>query len=96
MAHDNGESIGETSEQACDPDGARALMVVAGYPGGEGFPELELMTTPNTKRDGLVIANILKQELGLAVNVQTVEVSVQIERFTAIDVERRLGGAGGD
>ena len=90
------EAIAETSEQAYDSEGARELLAAAGYPGGEGFPELELMVRPSERRDGLVIANILKQELGIDVKVETVEFSVQIDRFTAMDYQMRLGGSGGD
>ena len=90
------EAIGETSAQAYDPEGARKLLADAGYPGGEGFPSLELMVRPSERRDGLVIANILKQELGIEVEVATVEFSVQIDRFTAMDYQMRLGGSGGD
>ena len=53
----------------------------AGYPGGKGFPEIKLQTTPNTKRDGLVVANILKQVLGINVIVDPKDFSVGIEEF---------------
>jgi peptide/nickel transport system substrate-binding protein len=90
------DSIAETSEQAYDPDGARELLAAAGYPNGEGFPTLELVVRPSERRDGLVIANILKQELNIDVEVQAIEFSVQIDRFTAMDYTMRLGGSGGD
>lgn len=90
------ENIGKTSEQAFDPDGAKALMASAGYPDGKGFPELELVTTPSQKRYGLVISNIYKQVLGIKVTVVTKEFSVQIEDFNKMDFDMRLGGSGGD
>ena len=90
------ESLAETSEQAYDPDGAKELMAAAGYPGGAGFPEIKLQTTPNTKRDGLVVANILKQVLGITVNVDPKDFSVGIEEFNKMDFDMRLGGSGGD
>lgn len=90
------ESIGEKSEQAFDPDGAKALLASAGYPDGKGFPTLDLVTTPSQKRYGLVIANIYKQVLGITVNVVTKEFSVQIEEFNKMDFDMRLGGSGGD
>lgn len=90
------DDLSESSEQAFDAAGAQALLTEAGYPGGEGFPELELMVRPSEKRDGLVIANILNQVLGITVKPVTTEFSVQIERFTAMDFQLRLGGSGGD
>lgn len=90
------ENIGKVSEQAFDPEGAKALMEAAGYPGGSGFPTLDLVTTPSQKRYGLVIANIYKQVLGISVNVVTKEFTVQIEEFNKMDFDMRLGGSGGD
>lgn len=88
--------IEEKSEQAFDPEGARALMAAAGYPNGKGFPELEMMTTPNTKRDGQVLANILKKTLGIKVKVSPKEFSVGIADFGSLNFDMRLGGSGGD
>jgi ABC-type transport system substrate-binding protein len=90
------EDIATTSEQAYDPDGAKALLAEAGYPGGDGFPELDLIVRPSEKRDGLVISNIFKSVLGIKVNVVQKEFSVQIEDFNRMDFDMRLGGSGGD
>ena len=90
------QDIGSKSDQAFDPDGAKALLAEAGYPGGEGFPELDLVTTPDQKRYGLVLSNIYKQVLGITVNVVTKEFTVQIEEFDKMDFDMRLGGSGGD
>ena len=90
------DTLAETSEQAYDPEGAKQLMADAGYPNGEGFPEIKLQTTPNTRRDGLVVANILKQVLGISVVVDPKDLSVGIEEFNKMDFDLRLGGSGGD
>ena len=90
------EAIMDTSEQAHDPEGAKALMEKAGYPNGEGFPTIRLQTTPDEKRNGLVVANILKQTLGINVTVDPKEFSVGIEEFNNMDFDLRLGGSGGD
>ena len=90
------ENLAQTSLQAFDPEGAQQLMADAGYPGGEGFPTLKLQTTPNTRRAGLVVANIYKQVLGITVEVDPQEFSVGIEQFNKMDFDLRLGGSGGD
>lgn len=90
------ETLAETSEQAFDPEGAQQLLGEAGFPGGEGFPTLKLQTTPNTRRAGLVVANIYKQVLGITVEVDPKEFSVGIEEFQKMEFDLRLGGSGGD
>lgn len=57
---------------------------------------MQLITTPNTKRNGLVVANIYKQVLGITVNVAPMEFSVGIDLFDRNDYDMRLGGSGGD
>jgi len=90
------ETLAETSEQAFDPEGAKALMAEAGYPGGSGFPDLKLQTTPNNKRAGQVVANILRQVLGINVIVDPKDFSIGIEEFNKMEIDLRLGGSGGD
>ena len=96
MAFYYDEDIANKSLQAFDPEGAKQLMADAGFPDGKGFPELELITTPSGKRNGLVIANIYKQVLGITVNVTPKEFSVGIEDFNNMEFDMRLGGSGGD
>lgn len=90
------EDLASTSAQAYDPEGAKALMAEAGYPDGKGFPELKLQTTPNTKRAGQVVANILKVTLGISVVVDPKDFSIGIEEFNKMEIDLRLGGSGGD
>ncbi len=96
MAYYYDNDIAKTSEEAYDPEGARKLLADAGYPGGKGFPELELSTTPGGKRLGLVIANIYKTVLGISVKLVTQEFSVGIENFDKMDFDLWLSGSGGD
>ncbi|GJM22283.1 MAG: ABC transporter permease [Planctomycetota bacterium] len=51
----------------CDPERARALLADAGFPGGEGFPELRLLYPHNeTNRDFCdAIATQWRRELGI-------------------------------
>ena len=96
MAFYYDEDIANKSQQAFDPEGARQLLADAGFPGGEGFPELELITPPAGKRNALVLSNIYKQVLGITVTVVPKEFSVGIEDFNNMEFDMRLGGSGGD
>jgi hypothetical protein len=65
--------------------------VRAGFPGGEGFPELNLITT-RRRNSRLVVANIYKTVLGIQVNVTT---KVLGHRGTSnMEFDMRLGGSG--
>ncbi|MET0773590.1 MAG: peptide ABC transporter substrate-binding protein [Candidatus Limnocylindrales bacterium] len=46
-----------------DPDAARAALAAAGYPGGEGFPDVTLVTS-GTQYDAAIAAE-LRRELGV-------------------------------
>ncbi|MDX1779729.1 MAG: ABC transporter substrate-binding protein [Thalassovita sp.] len=96
MAYYYDDGIADKSAQAFDPEGARELMAAAGYPGGKGFPELEMITTPSQKRNGLVLANIYKQVLGITIKIVPKEFSVGIQDFNNCEFDLRLGGSGGD
>lgn len=59
-----------------DPDKCQALLAEAGYPGGQGLPELEYITSvgfyPKTREYGELIAAML-QEQGFPVKLTTLE-----------------------
>ena len=90
------EAISETSNQRFDPEGARQLMADAGYPGGEGFPTLRLTCTPTGRREAQVAASILKENLGITVELDTKEWTVNVEEFDAMTWDLRTSGSGGD
>jgi ABC-type transport system substrate-binding protein len=52
---------------AHDPDGARALLAEAGYPGGRGFPTTVLLGGSTEDR---AFAAEIRRELGVSVNVE--------------------------
>ena len=57
---------------------ARELLANAGFPGGRGFPDLELSTWPISAPVSEVLQEMWKKELGLNVKLLTREAKVQI------------------
>jgi oligopeptide transport system substrate-binding protein len=64
-----------------DVDQARRLMAEAGYPGGEGFPEVELLF--NTSEAHKQIAEVLQQQWNEALGVQVKLVNQEWKAFLA-------------
>ena len=70
-----------------DPEKARALLAEAGYPGGGGFPETEIIF--NTSEGHLHIAEVLqsmwKEELGVKVKLLNQEWKVYLNTVSKMD-----------
>ncbi len=90
------EKLAEESNQKSDADAAKKLMEEAGYPNGEGFPKLRLLCTPSQRREATVIANLLKQNIGIEVEIQPKDFPVLIEDFDKMDWDLVRLGSGGD
>jgi ABC-type oligopeptide transport system substrate-binding subunit len=60
---------------AYNPDGARQLLVEAGYPQGKGFPEVELAQfySPSAEESGRYYAEQWRQTLGIPITYQILE-----------------------
>lgn len=58
-----------------DPARARALLAEAGFPGGRGFPRLELMTTSREVQKTMAeaVQGMWKQHLGIHVDIRSCE-----------------------
>lgn len=58
-----------------DPEKARALLAEAGFPGGAGFPRLELMTTSREVQKTMAeaIQGMWKKHLGIHVDIRSCE-----------------------
>lgn len=58
-----------------DPEKARALLAEAGFPGGTGFPRLELMTTSREVQKTMAeaIQGMWKKHLGIHVDIRSCE-----------------------
>jgi ABC-type transport system substrate-binding protein len=80
-----GESVAELkSVQNYDPALAGQLMDEAGYPGGQGFPKLTLYTReayPALLNAAEAIAAMLKDNVGVEVEVQDLEYSIFTEGY---------------
>lgn len=88
--------INETSEQRFDLEAAQQLLADAGYPGGEGFPTLKLLTTPAGRREGEIIVEMLRQNLNIEVELDIKDFTVLIEDSNAMNYDLLRLGSGGD
>ena len=88
--------INETSEQRFDLEEAQRLLAEAGFPNGEGFPTLKLLITPAGKREGEIIADILKKNLNIDVELDIKDWTVLVELNNTMDFDMLRIGSGGD
>ncbi len=90
------ETLGKDSPQRYELDVARKLLADAGFPGGKGFPKLKLLTSPARRRESQVVANILKRNLGIQVELDTKDGPVLLQDYLKMDWEMIRVGSGGD
>jgi peptide/nickel transport system substrate-binding protein len=88
--------IGQKSQQRFQPESARELLAAAGFPGGEGFPPLALTLNPEDRRGGQVLADIMKRELGVEIQLDPVDVTVLGQRRDTLDFDLLVQNSGGD
>lgn len=96
MEHYFDKGLAQTSAQTFDLAKAKQLMADAGYPDGKGFPKLRLLTTPSNRRETQVVANQLKQNLNIDVELETKDFPVLIEDFDSMNWDLVRLGSGGD
>jgi ABC-type transport system substrate-binding protein len=92
--HDPG--IAEKSQQRYQPDSARELMAAAGYPNGEGMRPLVLTLPIDERRRGLVLADIMKREIGVEIQVEPVDNTILGQRRDTLDFDLLVQNSGGD
>ena len=89
-------AINETSEQRFDVEAAQALLADAGYPGGEGFPTLKLLTTPAGRRQAEVIVDMYRTNLNIEIELDIKDFTVLIEDANRMEYDLLRLGSGGD
>ena len=81
-----------------DPAEARRLLAAAGFPNGEGFPELEILynTSENHKTIAQFVQDQWQNELGINVVLINQEWKVYLDAMDALDYEVARAGWIGD
>ncbi|MFP4058817.1 MAG: peptide ABC transporter substrate-binding protein [Candidatus Brocadiia bacterium] len=72
-----------------DPDRARRLLAEAGFPGGQGFPELELLYNSSEahKQIAEAIQYIWRTELGVHITLRNQEWKVYLDSMNQLDYD---------
>jgi len=85
------DTAGYTSEAMLphDPDQARALLAAAGFPQGEGFPELEIMSRAREINQSLIeaVQQMWRAELGISVNIAMKEQRVWLDQESHLNYD---------
>jgi len=94
------DTAGYTSEAklSYDPERAKQLLAEAGFPGGQGFPKLEILY--NTSETHATIAEVLqrmwKDTLGIEIGLYNQDWKVYLDSMTNLDYDMARGSWIGD
>lgn len=80
-------SVGDRyrAAQVFDPERARRLLAEAGYPGGRGFPPVELLVG-GPDQEIQAIENMIRETLNVALQIRSIESRALVERLYQYDV----------
>lgn len=81
-----------------DPGAARALLAEAGYPGGKGFPQAEILinTSESHRKIAEAIQAMWREELGIEVGIFNQEWKVYLDSQSSLDYDISRSGWIGD
>jgi len=81
-----------------DPEAARRLLAEAGYPGGKGFPGIEMLivTADTTRKVAEVLQGMWQEHLGINVGLYNQEWKVFLDRQTSFDFDIAFASWVGD
>jgi len=81
-----------------DPEAARRLLTEAGFPGGRGFPRVELLYNTNELHRVVTqaVQQMWKEQLGILVDLVNVEWKVYLARQSGLDYQIARSGWIGD
>jgi len=83
--------------QKYDPELAQQLLAEAGYPNGEGFPELILYTKEGEYlREAEAVQRMLKDNLGITVEPQNFERAIYVDKMRSAELLFALNRWGAD
>ncbi|MEX2238209.1 MAG: peptide ABC transporter substrate-binding protein [Dehalococcoidia bacterium] len=77
-----------------DPEGAAAALEAAGFPGGEGFPELGILIgdSPAARATAEFLQQNFQEVLGISVTIDVVDSATRSARFTSEEFDLFPGG----
>lgn len=80
------------------PGEARRLLAEAGYPGGKGFPKLEIMinTSESHRKIAEAIQELWRRELGITVGIYNQEWKVYLDNQSSLNYDMARAGWIGD
>jgi oligopeptide transport system substrate-binding protein len=90
--------VGGDLFKAFDPDTAKKLLADAGYPGGKGFPNFELLYSTNETNKSIAeaIQRMWKDNLGIGLTLVNQETKVISDRRTRLEYDILLSYWGAD